>query len=167
MVCYDRTIFGQDTIIWKSGNWRCKKNLNIEKITFEVFQMNFFAMYITNQKLSFDIFTVGNLQMYRSVIYSRYSSSSSSLNQMSVWMSCAWFHMEQHLPHRAVVHWQAAQNYVYYHPGFVQLVSEQRLCVVNAAPCEIMHVMEITADYRIGFTDKMRIKYRMRHIVQP
>ncbi len=62
MVCYDRTIFGQDTIIWKSGIWGCKKNLNIEKIAFEVFQINFFAMYITNQKLRFDIFIVGHLQ---------------------------------------------------------------------------------------------------------
>ncbi len=51
--------------------------------------------------------------------------------------------------------------------GFAQLVSEQRLCVVNAASCEITHMMEITADYRTGFTDKVRIKYRMRHIVQP
>ncbi len=50
---------------------------------------------------------------------------------------------------------------VHYQPGFVQLVSEQRFCVVNAAPCEITQVMEITADYRTGFTDKMRIKYRM------
>ncbi len=48
--------------------------------------------------------------------------------------------------------------HVHYQPGFAQLVSEQRLCVVNAAPCEITHVMEITADYRTGFTDKMRIK---------
>ncbi len=39
-----------------------KKNLNIEKITFKVVQMKFLAMHITNQKLSFDIFTVGNLQ---------------------------------------------------------------------------------------------------------
>ncbi len=39
--------------------------------------------------------------------------------------------------------------------------------MINAAPCEITHVMEITADYRTGFTDKMRIKYRMRYIVQP
>ncbi len=39
-----------------------QKNLNIEKITFKVVQMNFLAMHITNQKLSFDIFTVGNLQ---------------------------------------------------------------------------------------------------------
>ncbi len=47
------------------------------------------------------------------------------------------------------------------HTGLlVQLVSEQRSCVVNAAPCEITHVMEITADYRTGFTDKMRIRYR-------
>ncbi len=38
------------------------KNLNIEKIAFKVVQMKFLAMYITNQKLSFDIFTVGNLQ---------------------------------------------------------------------------------------------------------
>ncbi len=39
-----------------------KKNLNIEKITFKVVQMKFLAMHITNQKLSFDILTVGNLQ---------------------------------------------------------------------------------------------------------
>ncbi len=39
-----------------------KKNLNIEKITFKVIQMKFLAMHITNQKLSFDIFTVGNSQ---------------------------------------------------------------------------------------------------------
>ncbi len=38
------------------------KNLNIEKITFKVDQMKFLAMHITNQKLSFDIFTVRNLQ---------------------------------------------------------------------------------------------------------
>ncbi len=39
-----------------------KKNLNIEKITFKVVQMKFSAMHITYLKLSFDIFTVGNLQ---------------------------------------------------------------------------------------------------------
>ncbi len=38
-----------------------QKNLNIEKITFKVVQMKFLAMHITNQKLSFDIFTVENL----------------------------------------------------------------------------------------------------------
>ncbi len=38
------------------------KNLNIEKITFKVVQMKFLAMHITNQKLSFDIFTAGNVQ---------------------------------------------------------------------------------------------------------
>ncbi len=39
-----------------------QKNLNIEKIIFKVVQMKFLAMHITKQKLSFDIFTVGNLQ---------------------------------------------------------------------------------------------------------
>ncbi len=39
-----------------------QKNLNIEKIIFKVVQMKFLAMHITNQKLSFDIFMVGNLQ---------------------------------------------------------------------------------------------------------
>ncbi len=39
-----------------------KKNLNIEKIAFKVVQMKSLAMHITYQKLSFDIFTVGNLQ---------------------------------------------------------------------------------------------------------
>ncbi len=38
------------------------ENLNIEKIIFKVIQIMFLAMHITNQKLSFDIFTVGNLQ---------------------------------------------------------------------------------------------------------
>ncbi len=37
-----------------------QKNQNIEKITFKVDQMKFLAMHITNQKLSFDIFMVGN-----------------------------------------------------------------------------------------------------------
>ncbi len=39
-----------------------KKILNIEKDTFKIFLMKFLAMHITNQKLSFDIFTVGHLQ---------------------------------------------------------------------------------------------------------
>ncbi len=39
-----------------------QKNLNIEKIIFKVVQMKFLEMHITNQKLSFDIFTVRNLQ---------------------------------------------------------------------------------------------------------
>ncbi len=56
-----KTIFGRDTTIWKSGIWECKKILNIKKIAFKL-KMKFLAMYMTNQKLSFDIFTVGNLQ---------------------------------------------------------------------------------------------------------
>ncbi len=31
--------------------------------------------------------------------------------------------------------------------------------MVNTALCEITHVMEMTADYRTGFTDKMRIMH--------
>ncbi len=38
-----------------------QKNLNIEKITFKVVQIKFLAMHITNQKLHFDMFTVGHL----------------------------------------------------------------------------------------------------------
>ncbi len=45
--------------IW---NLRVQKNLNIERITFKVVQMKFLAMLITNQELSFDIFTVRNVQ---------------------------------------------------------------------------------------------------------
>ncbi len=45
----------------KTWNLRVQKNLNIEKIAFKVVQMKFLAMHITNQKLSFDICTVGNL----------------------------------------------------------------------------------------------------------
>ncbi len=40
----------------------CKKNRNMEKITFYFVQMKFLIMHITYQKLSFDIFTVWNLQ---------------------------------------------------------------------------------------------------------
>ncbi len=46
----------------KSGIWGCKKNLNTEKIAFNVVQIKFLAMHINNQKLSLDIFTVGHLQ---------------------------------------------------------------------------------------------------------
>ncbi len=48
--------------IWKSG-LRVQKNLNIEKIIFKVVQMKFLAMHITNQKLHFDIFTIGNVHV--------------------------------------------------------------------------------------------------------
>ncbi len=39
-----------------------QKNLNIEKSAFKFIQMKFLAMHISNKKLSFDIFTVVNLQ---------------------------------------------------------------------------------------------------------
>ncbi len=42
----------------KIWNLREQKNLNIEKIAFKVVQIKFLAMHITNQKLSFDIFTI-------------------------------------------------------------------------------------------------------------
>ncbi len=38
-----------------------QNNQNIEKITFKAVQIKFLAMHITNQKLSFNIFMVGNL----------------------------------------------------------------------------------------------------------
>ncbi len=38
------------------------KSLNIEKITFNVVQIKLLTMHITNQKWSFDTFTVRNLQ---------------------------------------------------------------------------------------------------------
>ncbi len=56
-----KIIFGWDTAIWKSGIWGCKTTLNIEKIAVKVVQMKILAMHITDQKLSFNIFTVGNL----------------------------------------------------------------------------------------------------------
>ncbi len=39
-----------------------QKHLNIEKIIFKFVQIKFLAIHITNQKLSFDIFMVGNVQ---------------------------------------------------------------------------------------------------------
>ncbi len=54
MVCYDRTIFEN---LESEG----AKNLNIEKIIFNVVQMKFLAMHINNQKICFDIFTVIHL----------------------------------------------------------------------------------------------------------
>ncbi len=54
-------LLGYDNI-WPRYNYlKIWKYQNIEKITFKVVQMKFLAMHITNQKLSFDIFTVGNL----------------------------------------------------------------------------------------------------------
>ncbi len=60
-------LFGYDNI-WsrynylKIWNLRVQINQNIEKIAFKVVQMKCLAMHITKQKLSFDMFTVGNLQ---------------------------------------------------------------------------------------------------------
>ncbi len=54
------------------------KNLNIEKIAFKVVQIKFLAMHITNQKLSFDIFTVGNLNIFMEHdLYQRYLTTNS------------------------------------------------------------------------------------------
>ncbi len=39
-----------------------QENLNIEKITFKVVQMKFLAMHVTDQKLHFNRYMVGNLQ---------------------------------------------------------------------------------------------------------
>ncbi len=55
MVCYD---LAEMQLL---GNLRMHKNLNMEKITFKLVQIKFLAMHINNQKLSFNIFTVGNL----------------------------------------------------------------------------------------------------------
>ncbi len=52
-------MIGQYLKVW---NLRVQQNLNIEKIVFKVVQIKFLAMHFTNQKLSFDIFTIGNLQ---------------------------------------------------------------------------------------------------------
>ncbi len=52
-------MIGQYLKIW---NLRKQQNLNIEKIIFKVVQIKFLAMHITNQKLSFDIFMVRNVQ---------------------------------------------------------------------------------------------------------
>ncbi len=41
---------------------RMQKYQNIEKIAFKVVQVKSVPMHITNQKLGFDIFGVGNLQ---------------------------------------------------------------------------------------------------------
>ncbi len=38
------------------------ENLEFEKITFKVVQMKLLAMHINNQKFSFEIFMVGNVQ---------------------------------------------------------------------------------------------------------
>ncbi len=47
MVCYDRKRF---------VNLRVQKNLNIEKITFNVVQIKFLVMHITNQIYIFLIY---------------------------------------------------------------------------------------------------------------
>ncbi len=60
-----------DNYLWKLSydnnylkiwNLRVQKIPNTEKIAFKVIQIKLLAMHITNQKLSFDMFTEGNLQ---------------------------------------------------------------------------------------------------------
>jgi len=48
--------------LFENWNLRLQRNPNNEKIAFKVVQIKFLAMHITNQKLHFDIFTVGHLQ---------------------------------------------------------------------------------------------------------
>ncbi len=48
VVCYDRTIFGRDTTIWKSEG---AKNQNTEKIAFKVVQMKFLAILQIKNKV--------------------------------------------------------------------------------------------------------------------
>ncbi len=57
-VWFDRTIFAAIQL-FENGIWGCKKNLNIEKISFKVVQMKFLALHITNKKFSFEIFMAG------------------------------------------------------------------------------------------------------------
>ncbi len=57
MICYDRTIFGRENLESEGA-----KNLNSEKLAFNVVQIKFLAIHITNHKLSFDIFMVEHLQ---------------------------------------------------------------------------------------------------------
>ncbi len=60
MVCSDNICSRCNYLkIW---NLRVQKNHNIDKIAFKVVQIKFLAMHITNQKLSFYIFTVENVQ---------------------------------------------------------------------------------------------------------
>ncbi len=54
-----------------------------------------------------------------------------------------------------------------YERGFAQLVSELWLCVVNAAPSESMHVMEIYYWLQNWLYWQDAHNYRMRFIVQP
>ncbi len=49
-----------------------QKNHNTEKMAFKVAQIKFLAMHITNQKLSFDIFTV-KARTHRDEFRARYS----------------------------------------------------------------------------------------------
>ncbi len=49
-------------IVQTNLNLRVQKKKNIENIIFKVVQIMFLEMHITNTKLSFDIFKVGNLQ---------------------------------------------------------------------------------------------------------
>ncbi len=59
-------LLGSDNI-WQRYNYlniwnpRESQNLNIEKVAFNIVQMKFLAMHVTNQKWSFDIFMVRNL----------------------------------------------------------------------------------------------------------
>ncbi len=70
MVCYDRTIFGWDTSIWKSegakNKYENKKHfiyLFIEKITFKYVQIKFLSMHINNLKFTFCVYTVGSFKI--------------------------------------------------------------------------------------------------------
>ncbi len=61
MVCYDGQYLAEILLFENLESEDAKKS-NIKKIIFKDVKMKFIAMHITNQKLSFKIFTVGNVQ---------------------------------------------------------------------------------------------------------
>ncbi len=63
MVCHDGQYLAEIQLFVNLESEDAKReNICIDKIIFKVVQMKFLSMHITNQKLRFDIFMVGNLQ---------------------------------------------------------------------------------------------------------
>ncbi len=67
MVCYDKQYLAEIQLL-ENLDSEGVKNLNIEKTAFKILQIKFLAMHITNQKLSFYIFTVGNLAWWNMIV---------------------------------------------------------------------------------------------------